>query len=380
MPPSLCQATRAGGPSALGTTALGTAAAGPPLGTGRGAVAARHTVAPWLQRCPRAGPPTSCRARCSTASGSSTSSPRRRAPATARGTLVHAVLERLFDLPAAERTHRRGRGAGARSSGQRLLEEEPELARCSPTTTGGTDAWFDGRRGAGREWFCLEDPTRLEPAERELYVETDLDGLVLRGYVDRLDVAPGGAMRVVDYKTGRSPSELFEAKALFQMKFYALVLWRLRGVDAPAAAAGLPRQQRDRRLRARRARPAGHRAQGQGAVAGDRARGHDRRLAPPARAGSATGATTGPCARPGAALPRRCPRTPRSSPSTRALQLPSTPTRTERRRSGGQRLARHFPELPELPELSRASPSFPSAPRPSHRRPSLRRGHRTDAD
>ncbi len=36
-------------------------------------------------------------------------------------------------------------------------------------------------------------------------------------------------MRVVDYKTGRSPSELFEGKALFQMKFYALVLWRLRG-------------------------------------------------------------------------------------------------------------------------------------------------------
>jgi putative RecB family exonuclease len=42
-------------------------------------------------------------------------------------------------------------------------------------------------------------------------------------------VAPDGAMRVVDYKTGRSPSELFEGKALFQMKFYALVLWRLRG-------------------------------------------------------------------------------------------------------------------------------------------------------
>jgi putative RecB family exonuclease len=34
---------------------------------------------------------------------------------------------------------------------------------------------------------------------------------------------------VVDYKTGRAPSEAFEAKALFQMKFYALVLWRLHG-------------------------------------------------------------------------------------------------------------------------------------------------------
>ena len=85
------------------------------------------------------------------------------------------------------------------------------------------------RRRWSRRWFSLEDPTRLEPAERELYVETDVDGLVLRGYVDRLDVAPTGAMRVVDYKTGRSPSELFEGKALFQMKFYALVLWRLRG-------------------------------------------------------------------------------------------------------------------------------------------------------
>src|SRR3712207_1883174 len=76
----------------------------------------------------------------------------------------------------------------------------------------------------------LEDPSRLEPAERELYVETLLDSkLLLRGFVDRLDVAPTGEVRVVDYKSGRSPSPHFEAKALFQMKFYALVLWRLRG-------------------------------------------------------------------------------------------------------------------------------------------------------
>ncbi len=53
---------------------------------------------------------------------------------------------------------------------------------------------------------------------------------MLRGYVDRLDVAPDGRIRVVDYKTGRAPSQAYEAKALFQMKFYALVLWRLRSV------------------------------------------------------------------------------------------------------------------------------------------------------
>jgi RecB family exonuclease len=33
----------------------------------------------------------------------------------------------------------------------------------------------------------------------------------------------------VDYKTGRAPREAYEASALFQMKFYALVIWRLRG-------------------------------------------------------------------------------------------------------------------------------------------------------
>ncbi|MGZ4638461.1 MAG: RecB family exonuclease, partial [Actinomycetes bacterium] len=72
--------------------------------------------------------------------------------------------------------------------------------------------------------------TRIQPHGREELVEVTLpDGLLLRGYVDRLDVAPSGALRVVDYKTGRAPREGFEAKALFQMKFYALVLWRLRG-------------------------------------------------------------------------------------------------------------------------------------------------------
>ena len=156
-------------------------------------------------------------------------------PAAARGTLVHAVLERLFDLPAARRTVEEA-CALLPSVWEALVSERPELADVVAGPEGGHDeqaraeeAWYDAATRLVERWFTLEDPTRLEPAERELYVETELDGLVLRGYVDRLDVAPDGRMRVVDYKTGRSPSELFEAKALFQMKFYALVLWRLHG-------------------------------------------------------------------------------------------------------------------------------------------------------
>jgi putative RecB family exonuclease len=35
---------------------------------------------------------------------------------------------------------------------------------------------------------------------------------------------------VVDYKTGKAPPPGYEEKTLFQMKFYALVLWKARGV------------------------------------------------------------------------------------------------------------------------------------------------------
>ena len=46
--------------------------------------------------------------------------------ATARGTLVHAALERLFDLPAAGRTPEAGRALLA-AEWDRLATEEPDL-------------------------------------------------------------------------------------------------------------------------------------------------------------------------------------------------------------------------------------------------------------
>jgi putative RecB family exonuclease len=154
--------------------------------------------------------------------------PERPSPLATRGTVVHAVLERLFDLPAAERTPDRAE-AMLEPEWSRLLDDEPELADLFADDAEQRE-WLDSAREVLAAYFDLEDPRRLEPAERELYVEWDLDsGLRLRGYVDRLDVAPSGDLRVVDYKTGRAPREGFEAKAMFQMRFYALVLWRLRG-------------------------------------------------------------------------------------------------------------------------------------------------------
>jgi putative RecB family exonuclease len=148
--------------------------------------------------------------------------------AAARGTLVHAVLERLFDLPAGRRTLDEAASL-LRPQWEALVAAEPQIEELFDDAEGLT-GWLDECRGLLETYFSLEDPNRLEPAERELYVEHVLDSkLLVRGYVDRLDVNGDGLIRVVDYKTGRSPSELFEAKALFQMKFYALAIWRSQG-------------------------------------------------------------------------------------------------------------------------------------------------------
>ncbi|MFJ8442021.1 RecB family exonuclease [Kitasatospora griseola] len=150
--------------------------------------------------------------------------------AATRGTLVHAVLERLFDHPPVERTPERARGL-LTPQWERLLGERPELAELFPDEPEKLAGWLGDAEKLVEKWFRLEDPTRLHPVERELYVETALaSGLLLRGYIDRVDVAPSGEVRLVDYKTGRAPSRDFEGKAMFQMKFYALVVWRWKGV------------------------------------------------------------------------------------------------------------------------------------------------------
>ncbi|GAA3468945.1 RecB family exonuclease [Nonomuraea roseola] len=154
--------------------------------------------------------------------------PEKPSAAAVRGTVVHAVLERLYDLPAPRRSVEAALGL-LEPQWDRLLGEEPAYAQMFADEAEQRE-WLGQARSMLERYFTLEDPTRLEPAERELYVEAVLDsGLMLRGYIDRLDVAPSGEVRVVDYKTGSAPGPDFEAKALFQMKFYALVLWRLRG-------------------------------------------------------------------------------------------------------------------------------------------------------
>lgn len=155
-------------------------------------------------------------------------------PAAVRGTLVHSVLERLFDAPQAERTVELANRL-LPEQWHRMVAEDPGLGGLVASAQQAED-WLAAGRRLLSTYFTLEDPTRLAPAQREYRVSTALaDGPRLRGIVDRLDIAPNGAIRVVDYKTGSAPRPQYQSGALFQLSFYALVIWRELSV-VPARA------------------------------------------------------------------------------------------------------------------------------------------------
>jgi putative RecB family exonuclease len=68
-------------------------------------------------------------------------------------------------------------------------------------------------------------------AERELFVETTTDEVVLAGIIDRLDRLPDGTWSITDYKTGRAPGPGWERGAFFQLRFYAMVVMQSLGLQ-----------------------------------------------------------------------------------------------------------------------------------------------------
>ncbi len=154
-----------------------------------------------------------------------------------RGSLVHAALEQLYALPATQRDADTARSL-VEPAWDRMIAGEPALAaELDPALR---PQLFEEARALLSGYYRLEDPTRFEPDSCEQRVEVELeDGTLLRGFIDRIDVAATGELRVVDYKTGKAPpaaragaSFKAEFKAMFQMKFYAVALLRSRGVLA----------------------------------------------------------------------------------------------------------------------------------------------------
>ena len=143
-----------------------------------------------------------------------------------RGTLVHTILQDLFEFPSAQRLPQTAIDLlPSRWSTQ--LEGKPELKEMVTNEK----EWLDRASSLLTTYFTLEDPSTFEATHREMHLENDFDtDVYLHGYVDRLDIAPTGEVRIVDYKTGKSPKPGWEEKALFQLRVYAFLYWKNTGV------------------------------------------------------------------------------------------------------------------------------------------------------
>ncbi|SDS06413.1 RecB family exonuclease [Corynebacterium timonense] len=151
--------------------------------------------------------------------------PEEKTEAQVKGTLVHAVLEEMHGWPREERTYPAA-VKRIRPQWESMLDDDPSSA--DPITD--THQLFVDTRALLRGYFEMENPLGFDSYKQEMYVSTVLpNGVPVRGFIDRVDIAPTGEVRVVDYKTGKKPLPRYSADAQFQMRFYALVYWRLFG-------------------------------------------------------------------------------------------------------------------------------------------------------
>jgi putative RecB family exonuclease len=147
-------------------------------------------------------------------------------PAATKGSLVHAALERLHLLDPAERTL--DAALACLDDAAVAQRDDPEYAELclGPDEAA---AFHADAADLVRNYFRLEDPTRVRSIGLELKVEAEIDGIRLRGIIDRLELDDDGELVVTDYKTGGAPSEQHERKRLAGVHIYSLLCEQVIG-------------------------------------------------------------------------------------------------------------------------------------------------------
>jgi putative RecB family exonuclease len=146
--------------------------------------------------------------------------------AMVKGTLVHSALERLFALDPTERTLPNAHVCLA--DARVAIEADPEWIELAlddqlePKFMAEAATLVD-------KYFQLEDPSSITPVGLEMQLEFDLDGIFLRGIIDRLEENAAGELIITDYKTGRAPAPAFQKARLGGVHFYSLLCERVLG-------------------------------------------------------------------------------------------------------------------------------------------------------
>lgn len=74
--------------------------------------------------------------------------------------------------------------------------------------------------------FLLENPTLIIPSGVEYEVLGEIDGVLIKGFIDRWTEVDG-VVTITDYKTGKTPAPKYMSDKWFQLGLYALLLAEL---------------------------------------------------------------------------------------------------------------------------------------------------------
>lgn len=145
------------------------------------------------------------------------------------GTFVHEVLENLYGLPHDERTIESVKTL----AGQLWTSSEWEqkvLALAEPV--GSIKDFKVAAFNNMVNLWNLEEPAETDLDEMEMQVDAEVEGVRLRGFIDRLAIDDEQSAIISDYKTGKVPNAQFktEDETFFQLLTYALMLEASDGV------------------------------------------------------------------------------------------------------------------------------------------------------
>jgi putative RecB family exonuclease len=170
---------------------------------------------------------------------------------TARGTIAHTALEKLFDRPRGQRTMAAALSEVAPAWQELLHPDVSQMDEFAASRALSDAEAYREQVAAGaideaelvasaekmvRNYFSMEDPEAFDPEGRELRLAAEAAGVPVHGIIDRLDKVPDGnggfRWYISDYKTaGKVPPDRWLDDKFFAMRVYAVLAKEQLGID-----------------------------------------------------------------------------------------------------------------------------------------------------
>jgi putative RecB family exonuclease len=138
--------------------------------------------------------------------------------ASAKGRFVHYVFERLYQLPANERTIDSARNFVTNAVEEILTDDvRREISLDDAMMT----RLHEETEAIIVRFFEMEDPKAVQHEGVELRIGVDVKGAPMYGILDRLDRDEDGSLTIVDYKTGGLPNRNYDSQTFANAELYA---------------------------------------------------------------------------------------------------------------------------------------------------------------